>query len=73
VIKIAIKRAWNRVEERETGYLTILLLAILFVSLALLPSAGYCLLVPRGFVITHNEAPQSVDSSGRVISWSQTT
>jgi hypothetical protein len=32
----------------------------LFVSLAVQPSAGYGLLVPRGFVITHNDAPQSV-------------
>jgi hypothetical protein len=32
----------------------------LFVSLALQPSAGYGLLVPRGFMITHNDAPQSV-------------
>jgi hypothetical protein len=29
-------------------------------SLALQPSAGYGLLVPRGFLITHNDAPQSV-------------
>jgi hypothetical protein len=33
---------------------------MLFVSLALQPSAGYCLLVTRGFLITHNDAPQSV-------------
>jgi hypothetical protein len=32
---------------------------LLFVSLALQPSAGYDL-VPRGFLITHNDAPQSV-------------
>jgi hypothetical protein len=31
-----------------------------FVSLAVQPSAVYGLLVPRGFVITHNDAPQSV-------------
>jgi hypothetical protein len=30
------------------------------VSLALQPSAGYGLLVPRGFLITHNDAQQSV-------------
>jgi hypothetical protein len=29
-------------------------------SLAVQPSVGYGLLVPRGFVITHNDAPQSV-------------
>jgi hypothetical protein len=34
--------------------------SLLFVSLALQPSAGYGLLVPRGFVITHNDASQSV-------------
>jgi hypothetical protein len=32
----------------------------LFFSLALQPSAGYGLLVSRGFLITHNDAPQSV-------------
>jgi hypothetical protein len=32
----------------------------LFVSLALQPSAGYGLLVTRGFVITHNDVLQSV-------------
>jgi hypothetical protein len=35
-----------------------MLLFILF-SLALHPSTGYGL-VPRGFLITHNDAPQSV-------------
>jgi hypothetical protein len=34
-------------------------MACLFVSLALKPSAGYDLIVPQGFVITH-DAPQSV-------------
>jgi hypothetical protein len=29
------------------------------ISLALQPSAGYGLLVSRGFLITHNKAPQS--------------
>jgi hypothetical protein len=33
---------------------------ILLYSLALQPSAGYGQLVPRGFVITHNDAPHSV-------------
>jgi hypothetical protein len=33
---------------------------LLFVSLALQPSASYGLLVHRGFVVTHNDAPQSV-------------
>jgi hypothetical protein len=32
----------------------------LFVSLAVQSSAGYGHLVTRGFVITHNDAPQSV-------------
>jgi hypothetical protein len=32
----------------------------LWPPVALQPSAGYGLLVPRGFVITHNDAPQSV-------------
>jgi hypothetical protein len=32
----------------------------MFVSLALQPSAGYGLLVPRGFLINHNDASQSV-------------
>jgi hypothetical protein len=38
----------------------LLLLLLLLFSLALQLSAGYGLLVPRGFVITHNDAPQSV-------------
>jgi hypothetical protein len=29
---------------------------LLFVSLALQPSEGYIFLVPRGFVITHDDA-----------------
>jgi hypothetical protein len=33
---------------------------IVVVSLALQPSTGYVLLIPRGFLITHNDAPQSV-------------
>jgi hypothetical protein len=33
---------------------------LFLVSLALQPSAGYGLLVPPGFVITHDDAPQSV-------------
>jgi hypothetical protein len=32
----------------------------LWAPVALQPSAGYGLLVPRGFLITHNDAPQSV-------------
>jgi hypothetical protein len=36
------------------------MLVIVAVSLALQPSAGYGLQVPRGFVITQNDAPQSV-------------
>jgi hypothetical protein len=35
-------------------------LLITLSSLALQPSAGYGLLVSRGFLITHNDAPQSV-------------
>jgi hypothetical protein len=31
---------------------------LLFVFLAVQPIAGYGLPVPRGFVITHNDAPQ---------------
>jgi hypothetical protein len=38
----------------------LLLLLLLLLSLALQPSTGYGLLVPRGFLITHNDAPQSV-------------
>jgi hypothetical protein len=33
---------------------------VVVVSLALQPSAGYGLLVTRSFLITHNDAPQSV-------------
>jgi hypothetical protein len=33
---------------------------LLLFSLALQPSAGYGLLISRGFLITHNDAPQSV-------------
>jgi hypothetical protein len=39
----------------------VLLLLLLLFSLALQPSAGYGLLVTRGFLITHNDAPQSVE------------
>jgi hypothetical protein len=35
-------------------------LLLLLFPLAQQPSAGYGLLVPRGFVIAHNDAPQSV-------------
>jgi hypothetical protein len=42
-----------------------------FVSLALKQSAGYDLLVLRGFLITHDDVPQSVGPSGQVISSSQ--
>jgi hypothetical protein len=35
-------------------------IAVAVVSLALQSSAGYGLLVTRRFVITHNEAPQTV-------------
>jgi hypothetical protein len=40
--------------------MTLLLLILLF-SLALQPSAGYGPPHPRGFLITHNDAPQSVE------------
>jgi hypothetical protein len=40
--------------------LLLLLLLLLLFPLALQPSAGYGLLVSRGFLITHNDAPQSV-------------
>jgi hypothetical protein len=36
-------------------------LKLLFVSLAVQPRAGYGLLVLRGSLITHNDAPQSVE------------
>jgi hypothetical protein len=35
-------------------------LLLLLFSVALQPSAGYGLLVTRGFLITHNDAPKSV-------------
>jgi hypothetical protein len=38
----------------------LLLLLLLLFSLDLQPSAGYGLLLSRGFLITHNDAPQSV-------------
>jgi hypothetical protein len=37
-----------------------LVISLLLFSLALQPSVGHGLLVTRGFVITHNDAPQSV-------------
>jgi hypothetical protein len=40
--------------------LGLLLLLLLLLSLALQSSAGYGLLVSRGFLITQNDAPQSV-------------
>jgi hypothetical protein len=38
----------------------IIIIIILLFSLAPQPSAGYGLLVTRGFLISHNDAPQSV-------------
>jgi hypothetical protein len=38
----------------------IIIVFAVVVSLAMQPSAGYGLLVTRGFVITHNDTPQSV-------------
>jgi hypothetical protein len=46
--------------KKERRYQLVLPVRWLFVSLALQPSAGYGLLVPQGFVITHNDAPHSV-------------
>jgi hypothetical protein len=43
----------NRTEDRYTDYY------ICKFSLSLKPSAGYGLLIARGFMITHNDAPQS--------------
>jgi hypothetical protein len=40
--------------------LLLLLLLVLVLSLALQPGSGYGLLVSQGFLITHNDAPQSV-------------
>jgi hypothetical protein len=40
--------------------LLLLLLSSSSSSLALQPSVGYGLLIPQGFVITHNDTPQSV-------------
>jgi hypothetical protein len=39
--------------------MTVVIILLLF-SLALQPSVGYGLLVLRGFLITHHDAPQSV-------------
>jgi hypothetical protein len=35
--------------------------SVIFFSLVLQPSAGYGLLVSRSFLITHNDAPQSIE------------
>jgi hypothetical protein len=45
---------------RELGSSEHRLFVCLFVSLALQPSAGFGLLLPRGFLIRNNDAPQSV-------------
>jgi hypothetical protein len=47
---------WRKLHNDELHGCVLL---ILF-SLALQPSAGYCLLVTRCFLITYNDAPQSV-------------
>jgi hypothetical protein len=39
----------------------LLLLLLLLLSVALQPSAGYGLLVIRGFLMIHNDAPESVE------------
>jgi len=44
---------------------------ILFFFVALRSNAGYGLLIYNVSRSLHNDAPPSVDSSGRVISWSQ--
>jgi hypothetical protein len=49
---------WNEITLHTQIFHKILLLIILF-PLALQPSAGYGLLVTRGFLITLNEPPQS--------------
>jgi hypothetical protein len=43
----------------STSRLSVKITDLLF-SLAVQPSAGYGLLVTRGFLITHNDAPKSV-------------
>jgi hypothetical protein len=46
---------------RRSVFLSFFLLSFfLSFKMALQPCAGYGLLVPRGFLITHNDAPQSV-------------
>jgi hypothetical protein len=42
------------------GMVIIIIIIIIIISLALQRSAGYGLLVTRGFLITQNDAPQSV-------------
>jgi hypothetical protein len=54
------KWQWERQDQMKQNYYYYLVLLLLLFSLALRPSAGYGLLVPRGFLITHNDAPQSV-------------
>jgi hypothetical protein len=46
---------------RNIYIVILLLLLLLFFSLALQPGAGYGLLVTRGFLMTHNDASQSVE------------
>jgi hypothetical protein len=46
----------------QAGHKIVYIITIIIVifSLAPQPSAGYDLLVPRAFLITHNDVPQSV-------------
>jgi hypothetical protein len=55
----AVRQLILKILGRKPNFSSLLLLLLLF-SLALQPSAGYGLLVPRGFLISHNDAPQSV-------------
>jgi hypothetical protein len=45
---------------KSTSFSSVCIIIIYLFYLALQPSAGYGLLVLRGFLITHNDAPQSV-------------
>jgi hypothetical protein len=59
-----INHSFNVVGDIYRSGLSITNILITFfyflLNLALQPSAGYGLLVSRGFLITHNDAPQSV-------------
>jgi hypothetical protein len=59
---ISLKMVLQVGPKHVAGFIIIIIVIIylLLFSLALQPSAAYGLLVSRGFLITHNEAPQSV-------------